>query len=75
MTRDALFFTFGVVIAAIVAFGAERSILSRPPPRSLIICHADGSTFVGHIDVRGISQADLSNAVQMMCKFRERFGV
>jgi hypothetical protein len=47
----------------------------RAPERSLIVCHADGTTFVGHIDVRGISQADLSNAVQMMCRFRERMGV
>lgn len=47
----------------------------QPEQRGLIVCHADGTTFVGRIDTRGISQADLSNAVVMMCKFRERMGV
>jgi hypothetical protein len=74
MTRAAIFFTFGAAVAAMVVLGVEHSIV-RAPEHGLIVCHADGTTFVGHIDVRGISQADLSNAVQMMCRFRERMGV
>lgn len=51
------------------------SHVPQPEQRGLIVCHADGTTFVGHIDTRGISQADLSNAVQLMCRYRERMGV
>lgn len=52
-----------------------RLYAPQPEHRGLIVCHADGTTFVGHIDTRGISQADLSNAVQLMCRYRERMGV
>lgn len=61
---------------ACCAAGLSVGRISAPiPDRGLIVCHADGTTFVGHIDTRGISQADLSNAVQLMCRYRERMGV
>ena len=73
MTRDAIFFAIGAVVGGAILFGAS----SRPEPeRGLVVCHADGTSFMGHIDTQGIELADLSNAVGMMCRFRaERMGV
>jgi len=73
MTRDAVFFSIGLVVGSAIMFD---SFDPPKPQRGLVVCHADGTSFMGHIDTQGIELADLSNAVGMMCRFRaERMGV
>ena len=72
MTRDAIFFTFGGMAVGVVVWAS----VTRPiPERGKIVCHADGTAYTAHIDTHGISQADLVNAVAVMCRLRERMGV
>ena len=69
--------TIRILACCLACIAAIVSVAWMAPRegRGLIICHADGTTFVGHIETQGISQADLSNAVQIMCKVKERMGV
>lgn len=67
MTRDAVFFSIGLVVGSAIMFD---SLDAPKPERGAIICHGDGSAFIGHIETQGIPLADLTNAVSMMCRFK-----
>lgn len=71
MTNLCIGFMIGLLVGAGIIFDSFDK-----PQRGTIICHADGTTFIGAIDTQGIELADLTNAVGMMCRYRkDRMGV